>query len=534
MKKLRVISFILVVVLVAGLFAGCKKKNTVGENELIWYTTMDVAPDTERVLKKFNDRLEELTGCRVKFVNIDNAQYDLRFSSGEEFDLIYAPDHGGYWLNAPKGAFMEITEEDFKKYAPYIWEHGKEQLDVAKYNGKYYGIPAIGESWTADRCYGVRGDLMDKYGIETLDTVEDIDKYLMAVAKGRQNGETNIIPYNINGGVGYMIFVMFAADWGWGNPGSLSYGSHYYYDLFDKDYKLFLALDKPETREFSLTAKKWYDNGVFSKSVLSNEVSSEEAFRNGKSAFAWINSPAVGNQLINDMAKVPEAKDWDIRFYSVYQKYQRAFNYMNYGTAISATSKKKDKALKVLNAILSDKELYYMLQYGEEGKHFEITDAGYSPIDVEDKDTYTPPYVSIRNTAFDFETKYDYPYAEDLVAELKNKTVEDPLVNCPIHAEAGEAEVMLTRLTEIYNEFSQARMYGAVDDVDKAMKTEKEALKAAGVDDYLKIVQKQVDAYIDGHPEAMERFEESKKNVTKYLKENPKKTNPKDPKYQTK
>ena len=204
MKKFRVISLVLVVVLAVSLFAGCGKKPTTDSTVVKWFTTMDMAPDNERVFGLINERVKELTGHTIEWVSIDDSQYDLQFSSGEEIDLIYAPDHKGYWQNAEKGAYMELTEEDFKTYAPYIWENGKEQLDVSRQNGKYYVIPAIGESWSADRVYATRGDLMDKYGIDSLNTVEDIDKFLLAVADGKAKGEHNIIPYNTNGGAGYL------------------------------------------------------------------------------------------------------------------------------------------------------------------------------------------------------------------------------------------------------------------------------------------------------------------------------------------
>ena len=475
MKKFRIISLVLVVVLTVSMFAGCgKKDNASGNTEVTWYTSMDMAPDNERVFGLINERVKELTGCTIKFVAIDDSQYDLQFSAGQEIDLIYAPDHKGYWKNVAKGAFMEITEEDFKTYAPYIWENGREQLDTAKYRGKYYGIPAIGDSWAGDRCFAVRGDLMDKYGIDTLDTIEDIDRFFVATADGKAKGEHSIVPYNMAGGLGYMIFFMFAADWGWGNPGSLSFGSHFYYDFFDDDYKLFLGIDTPEVKEYSDIVKNWYDKGVFSKSVLSATTTAEENFRNGKSAFAFMNSPASCNLLYNDLKKIPEAKNWDVRFYSAYSNYQRAFNYMSYGTAIGATSKNKENALKVLNAVLSDKDLYYMIQYGEEGLHYQITEAGYEPLTPSDDKAYSAPWISIRNTKFDTKTKFDYDYAEELSAELKNKTVNDPLVNCPISSgDKVDTQAMAVRLDDIYKEYSMPRLYGAVDNVDAAIKKER-------------------------------------------------------------
>lgn len=529
MKKFRIISLVLVLVIAVGLFVGCGKDEEQGGTEITWLTSMDDSPGNERVLKLFNEKLKEITGCTVKFVNIDGTQYDLRLASGEEFDLIYAPDHKGYWSNVRKGAFMEITEEDFKKYAPYIWENGKAQLDMTRYDGKYYGIPAIGDSWSADRCFAVRGDLMDKYGIENLDTIEDIDRFFMAAAEGYRKGEHNIIPYNIQGKYGYMIFFMFAADWGWGNPGSLSFGSHFYYDMFDPEYKLFMGIDTEKVRDYSYTVKKWYDAGVFSKSVLSATTTGEENFRNGKSAFAFMSSPATCNVLYNDVKEIEGADKWDVRFYAAYSNYQRAFNYASYGTAIGRNSKNKANALKVINAVLEHEELYNLLQYGEKGVHYDITGEGYKPLKVSEEQTYSPPYVSIKNTAWDFKTKYDYPYAEDLAKELKGKVLDDPIVNCPVNTtDDKEVQAMSIRINDVYAEVSMARLYGAVDNVDAAIAKEKKALKDAGADQYIKYLQKTVDEFVKNQPDAMKQFEENKRQVLEYNKANPNKTHPND------
>ena len=114
----RFISLMLAVVLtlsMAAMASGCGKKEEKGSGVVTWYTTMDMGPDNERIFGLINERVKELTGCTIKFVSYDDSQYDLLFSAGEKFDLIAAPDHKGYWKNAAKGAFMEITEEDLAK-----------------------------------------------------------------------------------------------------------------------------------------------------------------------------------------------------------------------------------------------------------------------------------------------------------------------------------------------------------------------------------------------------------------------------------
>ena len=175
MRKLRIVSFILVIALAVGLFAGCGKKSKYSDKQVVWLVVGTEAADTPRILKEFNKQLKEKTGYEVIFKYIDSSQYDLQFSSDEEFDLVIAPDHMGYWTNVEKGAFMEITQADFEKHAPYIWEHGRSFIETGKFEGKYYCIPGINE-YSPDRVLLARGDLMDKYGIETLNNYAEIDE----------------------------------------------------------------------------------------------------------------------------------------------------------------------------------------------------------------------------------------------------------------------------------------------------------------------------------------------------------------------
>ena len=523
MKKLRIISLLLVLVLAASLFAGCGKDKKAASGEISWIVVGTEASDNEAVFEEFNKQLKEKTGFTVDFQYIDQSQYDLKFAAGDAFDLVLAPDHMGYWKNVAKGAFMELTEEDFKNYAPYIWENGQEQLSASTYMGKYYCVPGL-RKYSADRILIARGDLMDKLGVDSLNTIEDVDTFLMGVADLNKKGETNIVPYNAAGGAPWMIFCMWASDWGWAAPGTLSFANHYYYNIFDDERQLFLGVDRPEVKEYSDIVKRWYDTGVFSKSVLSNNTSAEEAYRNGKSAFAWTSSPASANVLYNDLKQIPGADKWDTRFYSLFSKIQKVYGFMNCAVAISATSDQKEDSLTVLNAIYSDEKLYQLIMNGIEGKHYELNEAGeYTRI----SENYSAPSMGITNMAYAFPTKYDYPYALDLVDELANISVYEPLVNLPALSDDNLATIEV-KLTDILGEYSTPRMYGAVESVDAAIKREKKALELAGVEKVMKAVQKNMDDYIASHPEANEDFKKTRKAVLDYKKKNPNKVNPKD------
>ena len=71
-------------------------------------------------------------------------------------------------------------------------------------------------------------------------------------------------------------------------------------------------------------------------------------------------------------------------------------------------------------------------------------------------------------------------------------------------------------------------MYGAVPNVEEAIKKEKDALITGKVDKYIKVVQQQVDEFNAAHPEARENFKKDLASAKAYKKKNPNKVNPKD------
>lgn len=473
-------------IMVCGMFSGCKKGGSVGQNEIMYYFYGTEAPDTAMVMEKVNEKLKEKTGYTIKYKFLTSDNYDLVLNSGEKYDLVSAPDWLNYWQNVEKGTFLEITEDDFKKNAPYIWENGQKMLKTAKYNGKFYGIPSINE-YAPDRCYMLRGDLMDKYGIKSIDSVDDLEKYLFAVAEN----EDDIIPFDTIGSEPYTMVSMFASDWDWAAVGTLSYAEHVYFKLDDPERKLFIAAEQPEYKEFSERMKRWMDKGVFSKSVLSNKTSDESSFKNGRSALAYVSDPWRCNVNWKEFQK-DDRKNWDVRFYPVYMKHQRMYNYLNSNVAISSFSDKKEGALKVLNAIYGDEEIYDLFVYGIEGIHY--NKIGDGKLEYLTRDRYWASESGIRNMNYTMKEELEFPGAQELVDKLYKSRVYDPIIN--MNRDYKDLREVQLALNEVYKTYSTPRCFGVVDDPDAALEKELAALKNAGIDKYVAEVQKKLDEYV--------------------------------------
>lgn len=487
----RTISIALAIVMCAGVLCGCfgGGGGTDASNTVTFVVTGSEQADTPRIIEMMQEIVLEKTGMNLEFQFVTDQSYDLTVSSGEPVDLLFAPDWMNYWPNAARGAFMEITDEDLQEYAPYIWEELQSVIDTGKYNGVRYGVPNL-HRYASDRCFVARGDLMDKYGIADLNSVENIEAYLTAVAQN----EPDLIPFDVPGTAPWLNLAMFASDWGWCPVSSSSFGEHVYFDIDDPEPKLFIAAEQPEMLEFTERMKRWNEAGFFSKSVLSNKTSSLDSFKAGRTALAFVDSPDQC-QLVWDELSADDRAAWDIRFYSRYQQRQAMYNIMNGVVAISSYSDNKEGALKVLNEFYANEELYRLLSYGIEGEHYVINDDGtYTSIDDDESKGYIG--TGIYNDNWALSTQLTFPGHEELVQKFKDMRYENPAIDMP--KDDTNIREIQTALQEVFNQYTTPRYYGAfTGTAQEAIDTELQALKAAGIDTYIAELQKQLDAYLE-------------------------------------
>lgn len=491
LKMKRIVSAVLTLVMCAGLLCGCGGSG-VDDNTLIWYTTGKETQRSADVLAKVNEILLEKTGYQVEFRYLSTQAYDLMVSSGEEIDIIQAPDYLNFWSNAEKGAFAEITDEDLKKNAPYIWENGGQSLNLIKLDGVRYAIPRFGGSFSV-RCIATRGDIMKAAGVEKIDGIESMEKYLDYV----KANYPDMIPFDVKGNIPYQMFALLASDARWSPVNSVSYASPIYYRLDDPEHKLFIAAEQPETLEFTKVMKRWNDKGFFSKSVLSNKISSVDAFKAGRTALAFVDNFSVCQSMWEELNSDDRAA-WDVQFASRYQKSILTGSVASAMVAIGATSNKKEAALKVLNECYSNKELYRILTTGGlEGIDWKEKENG----DVE----YITPMeslayfaVSIQNPELDFKQKYTFPGHEELQAKV-DEIVETSL-GVAMPKDQTNVREILVALTEVWNQYSTPRCYGIMTkSPEETLKEEVAMLKKAGIDEYIAEIQKQLDAFYESN-----------------------------------
>ena len=104
-----------------------------------------------------------------------STKYALTIAGGENFDLIYTSTWAYYQSEANKGAFAEVTEQVLNDYMPLHKENQAEaSWGQAKIGGKVYFVPCNMANVNANAIL-IRGDLREKYGLDRLETEEDLE-----------------------------------------------------------------------------------------------------------------------------------------------------------------------------------------------------------------------------------------------------------------------------------------------------------------------------------------------------------------------
>lgn len=478
------------------------KPETAKKVDLKMYLLGDGAADVELVYGEINKILEQTINATIKVDFLSWAEHDtkypLLFSSGEDFDLIFtAAGWGHYEQTATKKGFYELTPDFLSAYAPDIMKVVPDAAwSQAKINGKFYMVPNYSNEYGYD-VIGVRGDLMDKYGISAIESKADLEAYYDKIIAN----EKDISPLATQG-IGLQYPYMFQSR-GWqvlrGTPLPLIL----YETANPSNTKVVSTVESPEFREYAHKMKEMADKGYWSRDSLSASDTRNDLWVLGKAASMVWNVNNVSNyaQQINK-----EHPEWKATFVDIAPTVKRPVNpYTNNGVAINAISKNPERAMMALNQFMTNKAVYDLAAYGVEGVHFKaVGDDKYTPID---ENAGRFPAMTVCNWGWNNENLKRSIYVENpdpviIKAEecidkwSKDLTSFHPLDAFSFTEENVKNEVAV--ITTLVTQYLDPISVGIVADVDKAVDELIAKMKEAGIDKVVQEAQRQVDEYLAG------------------------------------
>ena len=452
--------------------------------ELQWYVVGNGQPnDMGKVLEEVNKYLQPKINASLK-LNIftwgDDYENKMsaKIQSGEAFDICSTANWlANYAQNAAKGAFVDLTPL-MDKYAPQTKALlGDKVIQGASIDGKLYAIPTnkeMAHNWG----FLVNKDMADKYGIDlsTIKKFEDLEPALKIVKEKAGNGIECF--QTLTGESAYRIldFEKLVDDT---VPGAI-YGD-------GRDTKVVNDFASPEAMSLFQTLNKWYKAGYIRKDA--DTVTDYAPARRAGKVFSTTASLKPGKdkeQSISD----------GINWVQIDITPSRATTRDNTGAmqAISKSSKNPERALMFLELMNNDKTLCNMVNYGIENTHYTKLDENTIEQTQAGKDNYNNSLQWLFGNQFNtYLFKTEDPQKWTKFKEYNDKAVASPILGFTFNTEKVKTQV--SALTNIKKQFMPGLETGKTDPAVQVPKFTAK-LEAAGLNDVLKEMQAQVDAFV--------------------------------------
>lgn len=325
------------------------------EVTLTWYYGVaQVSPDQQLIEDEVNKIIKPKLNATVKLKPIDFGSYTTKLNTasaaGEEFDLVWTANWAfNYDENVKKGAFLPL-DDLIDEYAPetkkaipdFTW-------DATKHQGQIYAVPNY---QTVISRYGINviKEYADKYGLDpaSVKRYEDLEPFLEQI---KQN-EPGIVPFMLVG----PLTKFHPFFWGYDDYGV---------KLGDETYKVNFLEASPEYKQFVELMHSWFEKGYINEDA--STVKQIDSSHNGTFAASieYTMKPGYEAEIKaknggRDIIGIPLTDVTTTRTSNIATL-----------TAISRTSKNPERAMMLIELVNTDRELFNLLSFGLEGKHYE-------------------------------------------------------------------------------------------------------------------------------------------------------------------
>ena len=477
------------------------------EHVVVTYMTTGGAPEgnmTEEMLNQLNAILTEKVNAELEIYYIDwtdyLSNYNLTLARMDgTVDLVgTASDWLDAWPNAKNGAFLELSEDMLKTYAPKTWESvSPEHWDLCKYNGEIYLMPEDNYAQWTNHGYAYRLDWAKEAGLANgVHSWEDLTTYFKYV----KETYPDVIPWDSDGTqYGQMVSGWIESHSQYVpidgiNSGAMWGGTK------DDLYTVYspYVTDTDSLVEFAKLMKEWDEIGVWKTDVLNNTSSdNREDFRVGKTAAeqhhtqTWTDlcSPGHTNNTI-----FADDEDAEVGFFYFGEETSNvtALSITHGAMAVSAASKNPERALMVYDLIRNDADCYKLFNYGIEGVQYNVNADGLRET-VADADAIVTNYWWGRNDDLELrDATMNWDTIDKLYKEYDDIKIEYPYGQFIPNVDSISTQI--DQINEIHTNYMKQIAFGKYSGTAEEIVAEyQQALKDAGIDDVTAELQKQID-----------------------------------------
>lgn len=493
MKK-RVISTLLAAMMAIGLFTGCGNKESAGSKDgsskaeeskapaesggtesgetvtITWCIPGDKQEDHDKVMEDVNKKIKEKINVELNLDIIPQGEFNdkmkLKSTGGEEYDLTFTAN----WLNSfdenmSRDAFLPLNDlldaygSDIKAAMPE-W-----LLKTAEVKGEIYAVP--NQQITAKQ-YGVvvQKEYAKKYNLDmtSMKSIRDIEPFLDEIVAN----EPDLYP--IDKRVDAYLFAEYE---------TIANGLV----CVDKKTGNIYSLDEVIADQLKLD-NEWYQKGYIQKDIATVTDNSADVKANRYVVSLSTYKPGWDAEYTNRQG----VEYISIPIEGTYVGVTSGIETM---TAVNVNSKHPEEAIKLLNLIFADKEIYNELLYGLEGTHYNVVSENHVEVAANSKYNLSSYGWKMGNQ---FNAWY-MPGQEDGLWEATDKLNKEadvsPLRGFTFSQENVQAE--LAQLAAVVAEFKNGQF--DTSNIDQFITDYKNKLNQAGIQTVKEEVLRQVNEW---------------------------------------
>lgn len=436
---------------------------------------------------------EETLGLDVELQIIDSAAYGddmkLMLSSGEQVD-IFSTCILGYSSSINNGYTLDLEENGmFDDYCGGIKEKVRQDyLDACRVGGVLYGAPPI-KDYAIETCAVCVGqEYLDGIGYDvsklplsdlgypkaTWDDINEIysqlhakypDKYVMAIQDNELTQGSSVD--NIGGD--YFGTLLDPQN-------SLKIEDVYASDIF---------------KEWVQRAYDWNQAGYLSQDALTDTTGASAKVKSGSyMAMMACCKPGYKTQISGECGR-------DMVVFDVGESFMSSSSISSFPWCVNQNTEDPVATLQVLNALYTDSTIETLMCWGQEGKDFQVNSDGtitYADgVDANNSEYYPNVLWLMPNPYVTYVWQGDPLDLGQQISDFND--------NCACKSKAlgftwdnSDYASEYTALKNAYDEFGPSVVYGFVEP-EKGIADLENALKAAGLDEYMAAKQEALDAW---------------------------------------
>lgn len=478
-KNKKKIAAVLAVATALTGFTACKGGKKADElTEISWYLSgvkMDSSWDD--VWDKVNELMEERYNLKLNINMIDGSNFSQKLQmmnvSQEAYDLTFTSSWANdYYTNVVNGSLLDLTDL-LPEVTPTLWDSLTDaEKKGASVDGRIYAVP----NWQVEAIsagLAFPTELLKKTGmsLDDFESIEDLEPYFAKVAQ--------IDPqHNSQNGFGfgqYKNIKNFSSPAGCSGFATIDVNKQGKPEVFN-------VYETTEFLDFCNLMRDYVKKGYMSDVTDNKNYDGTGLIRTA--AYNINYKPGVAIEMKNN-------KKLDVVAKQLGNAIMDRDLFVQTMEGVGSNSKHPEEALKVLEIMRTDKEIYNMLSFGLEGVDYEKKSDNI--IKVNEASTYTIPNWSIGSVTNSYILDGNSEKLWEETKEFNDAAIVSPLLTFnldsePILSDIGNCQTVL-------KEYSESLEKGRVEDVKGTIAKLNAELKTAGIDRVLEEVQKQIDEW---------------------------------------